>query len=44
MHIGDRESDIYAPFCLAHDLGTHFLIRTCVDRLAGDGNRTIAAE
>ncbi|WP_245493475.1 MULTISPECIES: IS4 family transposase [unclassified Mesorhizobium] len=25
-------------------LGTHFLVRTCVDRLAGDGEHTIAAE
>ena len=25
-------------------LGTHFLIRTCVDRLAGDGDHTIADE
>lgn len=40
MHIGDRESDIYELFCTAQDVGTHFLVRTCVDRLAGDGNRT----
>jgi hypothetical protein len=44
VHIGDRESDIYELFCMAHDLGTHFLVRTCVDRLAGDGGHTIAAE
>lgn len=44
VHIGDRESDIYELFCMAHDLGTHFLVRTCVDRLAGDGDHTIAAE
>lgn len=44
VHIGDRESDIYELFCVAHDLGTHFLVRTCVDRLAGDGDHTIAAE
>jgi hypothetical protein len=44
VHIGDRESDIYELFCLAHELGTHFLIRTCVDRLAGDGGHTIADE
>lgn len=25
-------------------MGTHFLIRTCVDRLAGDGGHTIATE
>jgi len=44
VNIGDRESDIYELFCMAHDLGTHFLVRTCVDRLAGDGDHTIAAE
>jgi hypothetical protein len=44
IHIGDRESDIYELFCAAQEIGTHFLIRTCVDRLAGDGNHTIADE
>ena len=44
VHIGDRESDIYELFCTAQSLGTHFLLRTCVDRLAGDGKHTIAAE
>ena len=44
IHIGDRESDIYELFSLAEELGTHFLVRTCVDRLAGDGNHTIADE
>jgi hypothetical protein len=44
VHIGDRESDIYELFCTEHDVGTHFLIRTCVDRLAGDGGHTIAQE
>lgn len=44
VHIGDRESDIYELFCTAHDAGTQFLLRTCVDRLAGDGGHTIAAE
>jgi Transposase DNA-binding len=44
VHVGDRESDIYELFCVAQDLGTHFLVRTCVDRLAGDGGHTIAAE
>src|SRR5258707_9503190 len=44
VHIGDRESDIYELFCTAHDAGTHFLLRTCVDRLAGDGDHTIADE
>ena len=42
VHIGDRENDIYEFFCLARDLGTHFLVRTCVDRLAGDGTTTVA--
>jgi hypothetical protein len=44
IHIGDRESDIYELFCTAAELGTHFLVRTCVDRLAGDGDHTIADE
>jgi hypothetical protein len=44
VHIGDRESDIYELFCTAQELGTHFLIRACVDRLAGDGQHTIADE
>lgn len=44
VHIGDRESDIYELFCLARHLGTHFLFRTCVDRLAGDGAHTVADE
>src|SRR5688500_4186766 len=42
VHIGDRESDIYELFCLALELGTHFLVRTCVDRLADDGATTVA--
>ena len=44
VHIGDRESDIYELFCTAQEIGTHFLARTCVDRLAGDGRHTIADE
>ncbi|MGA9061063.1 MAG: transposase DNA-binding-containing protein [Terracidiphilus sp.] len=44
VHIGDRESDIYEPFCLAQELGTRFLVRTCVNRLAGDGGHTVGAE
>jgi hypothetical protein len=43
IHIGDRESDIYELFCAAQESGTKFLVRTCVDRLAGDGGHTIAA-
>jgi hypothetical protein len=42
VHIGDRASDIYELFCTAHEAGTHFLVRTCVDRLAGDGTHTIS--
>jgi hypothetical protein len=43
VHTGDRESDIYELFCLAEQSGTKFLVRTCVDRLAGDGQHTISA-
>lgn len=42
VHIGDRENDIYEFFCAARSAGTHFLVRTCVDRLAGNGKQTIA--
>src|SRR3954469_3670634 len=44
VHIGDRENDIYEFFGAAQAAGTHFLVRTCVDRLAGDGRHTIADE
>jgi hypothetical protein len=44
VHIGDRESDIYELFCMAQELGTHFLVRTCVDRPAGNGDYTIPDE
>lgn len=44
VHIGDRESDIYELFSIAEDAGTHFLLRTCVDRLAGEGDHTVADE
>ncbi len=44
VHVGDRESDIYELFCEAQKVQTHFLVRTCVDRLAGDGKHTIADE
>jgi hypothetical protein len=44
VHVGDRENDIHEFFCVAADLGAHFLVRTCVDRLAvaagGAGERT----
>ncbi len=42
VHIGDRESDIFELFCAAREAGTHFLVRTCVDRLAENGKVTIA--
>ena len=44
VHIGDRESDIYELFCAAQEAGTFFLVRTCVDRLAEDGDVTVAEE
>jgi len=37
VHIGDRENDIYEFFCATQELGTHFVVRTCVNRLAGNG-------
>jgi hypothetical protein len=42
VHIGDRESDIYELFCAAQESGSHFLVRTCVDRLAQDGTVTVS--
>jgi hypothetical protein len=42
IHIGDRESDIYELFCLAQKEKTQFLLRMCVDRLAGDGTTLIS--
>lgn len=44
VHIGDRESDIFELFCAAQEAGTFFLVRTCVDRLARDGETTVAHE
>ena len=44
VHIGDRESDIYELFCLARELGTHFLVRTCADRLAGERGRPVSEQ
>ena len=44
VHIGDRENGIYEFFCETQKLGTHFLVRTCVDRSAGDGGHTVATE
>jgi len=42
VHIGDRESDLYDLFQAARQEGTHFLVRTCTDRLAGAGELTVA--
>src|SRR5262245_12294369 len=42
VHVGDRESDIYELFCDAEGAKTRFLVRTCVDRLAGRGGTTIS--
>ena len=44
VHIGDRAADIYELFCADEQAQTHFLIRTCVDRLAEDGSQTVATE
>lgn len=44
VHVGDRENDIYEFFCEAHTLNTHFLVRACVDRLAGEGEHKISDE
>lgn len=43
VHVGDRESDIYELFCECESLGTKFVLRTCVDRRAEDGGRTMHA-
>lgn len=44
IHIGDRESDIFELFCLAKDIGTHFVVRSCNNRRAGDGDHTVDEE
>jgi len=44
VHVADREGDIYELFCAAREAGTHFVIRTCNDCLAGDGDHTVADE
>jgi len=41
IHIGDRESDIYEYFSNCHGLGSYFIVRGCVNRLA---NETTVAE
>jgi hypothetical protein len=42
VHVGDREADIFELFGAAREAETHFLVRTCVDRLAGRGTTTVA--
>jgi hypothetical protein len=42
VHIGDREADIYELFYAARQAETHFLVRTCLDRLAENGETTIS--
>jgi hypothetical protein len=42
VHVGDREADIYELFCAAREARTHFLVRTCVDRLAEAGGTTVS--
>ena len=42
VHVGDQESDIFDLFAVAHQLGTHFLIRTRADRLADGGPETLS--
>lgn len=44
VHIGDRENDIDELFSVAQDAGTQFPLRTCIDRLAGEGEHTMAYE
>jgi hypothetical protein len=41
VHIADREADIFELFCAALQAQTHFVVRTCVNRLAGNGRTTI---
>ncbi len=42
VHVGNRESDIYELYCVYEKLGTGFLVRSCVDRLAEDGGITVS--
>jgi hypothetical protein len=44
IHVADREGDIYELLCAAAEAGTHFLIRSHVDRWTGEGDHTIAGE
>ena len=36
VHIGDRESDIYEYFSSCQGLGSYFIVRSCVNRLANE--------
>lgn len=43
VHVGDRESDIYELLCLANQVNTNFLIRSCHDRIIdGEHHKTRA--
>ena len=42
LHIGNTGSDIYELLCLAKDVGTHFIFRTCADWLAVDRTHMVA--
>ena len=44
VHIADREGDIYELFTEMREIGTHFLIRFHVERMAGDEGETITNE
>ncbi len=44
VHISDRESDLYDLFSIVQRAGTHFLLRTSVDRLAGGPNHIATDE
>jgi Transposase DNA-binding/Transposase Tn5 dimerisation domain len=44
VHIGDREGDIYELFDAARESKSHFLVRTCVDRLTEDGSSTMETQ
>jgi hypothetical protein len=44
IHVGDRESDMYEFFHEAQRLGSHFLVRMCVDRKKANSNTTILKE
>ena len=43
IHVADCEGDIWELFCLARELDTHFLVRCCVERRAGDGSDKVYA-